>query len=170
MTSQAQSCKTLKKWKCNTSGVFCLICLRFWRLLEVNKRISLDFKFRCYGNPNKNNLPLFKNKRLLFSHNKKSVSPIFLQNLTLPAVTIKLYCFKLLFEYHFCLNNRPFLFSIRDNNFDFGCHSNEIWNQAKILCQVLIACKVSNKLNKRFLRYCTFIFHCFTALRLWRNI
>ena len=25
------------------------------RLLEVNKQISLDFKFRCYGNSNENN-------------------------------------------------------------------------------------------------------------------
>ena len=90
----------------------------------MNKGILLDFKFRCYGNSNENNWPLLKNKRLLFSHNKKSVSPIFLQNLTLPAVTINLYCFKLLFEHHFCLN-RPFVFSIIDN-FDFGCHSNKI--------------------------------------------
>ena len=34
-----------------------------------------------------------------------------------------------------------------DNNFDFVC-----------LCQVLTACKVSNKSNRRLLRYCTFIF------------
>ena len=92
----------------------------------MNKGISLDFKFRCYGNSNENNWLFFKNKRLLFSHNKKSVSPVFLQNLTLPAVKIKLYCFKLLFEHHFCFNNRPFVFSIIDNNFDFGCHNNEI--------------------------------------------
>ena len=92
----------------------------------MNKGISLDFKFRCYGNPNENNWPFFKNKRLLFSHNKKNVSPIFLQNLILPAVTIKLYCFKLLFEHHFCFYNGSFVFSIIDNNFDFGCHSNKI--------------------------------------------
>ena len=63
------------------------------------------------------NWPLFKNKRLLFSHNKKTVSPNFLQNMILPAVAIKLHCFRLLFEHHFCLNNRPFVFSITDNNF-----------------------------------------------------
>ena len=84
----------------------------------MKKRILLDFKFRCYGNSNENNWPLFKDKRLLFSHNKKSISPIFLQNLTLPAVRIKLHCFKLLFEHHFCLNNRLFVFSIIDNHFD----------------------------------------------------
>ena len=55
MTSQMQCFKTLKKWKCNTSWVFCLICLKFFRLLEVNKRISLGFKFHCYGNSNENN-------------------------------------------------------------------------------------------------------------------
>ena len=45
----------IKKWKCNTSWVFCLICSKFCRLLEVNKRISLGFKIRCYGNSNENN-------------------------------------------------------------------------------------------------------------------
>ena len=34
--------------------------------------------------------------------------------------------FQLLYEHHFCLNNRPFVFSIIENNFDFGCYSNEI--------------------------------------------
>ena len=47
-------------------------------------------------------------KRLLFSHNKNSVSPIFLQNLILLAAAIKLHCFKLLFKHHVCLTlNRP---------------------------------------------------------------
>ena len=44
----------IEKWKCNISGVFCLICLKFCKLLEVNKRISLDFKFRCYSISNEN--------------------------------------------------------------------------------------------------------------------
>ena len=64
----------IEKWKCNISGVFCLICMKFCRLLEVNEGVLFDFKFCCYGNSNKNNKPLFKNKRLLFSINKKSVS------------------------------------------------------------------------------------------------
>ena len=99
-----------------------------------------------------------KNKRLLFSYNKKSVSPIFLQTSILPAVAIKLYCFKLRFEHHFCLNNRPFVFLMIDNNFDSGCHSNKIGSEAKFLCQVLTACKVSYESNRGLLRYCTFIF------------
>ena len=34
--------------------------------------------------------------------------------------------FQITFQHHFCLNNRPFVFSIIDNNFDSGCHSNKI--------------------------------------------
>ena len=103
-------------------------------------------------------LAFIQKQKLLFSHNKKSVSPIFLQNLILPAVAIKLYWFKLIFKQRFYLNNRPFVFSIIDNNFDSGCHSNKICNEAKFLCQVLTACKDSKKSNRRLLRYCTFIF------------
>ena len=39
--------KTMKKWECNISAVFSSICLKFCRLLELSKEISLDFKFRC---------------------------------------------------------------------------------------------------------------------------
>ena len=60
------------------------------------------------------------------------------KKMILQAVTIKLYCFKLFLEQHFCSNNGPFVFSI-------------------ILSLLLTACKVSNKSNKRLLRYCTFI-------------
>ena len=133
----------------------------------MNKGILLDFKFHCYSDSNENNWPLFKNKRLLFSYNKISASPIFVQNLTLPAVTIKLYCFNLLFEHHFCLNNRPFVFSVIDNRFDFGCHSNEKVKRNSFATKILIARKVSNKSNSRLLRYYTFhFFHCLAALRL----
>ena len=34
---------------------------------------------------------------------------------------------------HFCLNDRPFVFSMTDNHFDFLCHSNKISNEAKFL-------------------------------------
>ena len=67
MTSQTQYCKTMKKWKCNISGVFFLICLKLCRLLELGKGILLHFKFCCYGNQNQNYcLLLKKTKRLLF--------------------------------------------------------------------------------------------------------
>ena len=42
--------KIMKTWKCNILAVFCSICLKFCRLLELSKGISLDLKFRCYGN------------------------------------------------------------------------------------------------------------------------
>ena len=41
-----------KKCKCNISGVFCLICLKLCRLLQLDKGFSLHFKFRCHGNQN----------------------------------------------------------------------------------------------------------------------
>ena len=87
-----------EKWKCNISGFVCSICLKFSWLLKLSKRISLDFKFSCFGIYNKNNKPLFKNKRLLFSHNKKSVSSFFFQKMIIRAVIIQLYCFRLFFE------------------------------------------------------------------------
>ena len=42
--------------------------------------------------------------------------------------------------------------------------------QAKLTCLLLTACKISNKSNKRLMRYCTFIFQYLAALRLWRHI
>ena len=94
-------------------------------------------------------------KKLLFSHNKKIESQISLQNHILPAVTTEICCFKLFFEKQFCLNNRPLVFSVIDNHFDFR---NQILNDAKFLCLLLTACKILNKSKKRLLRYCTFIF------------
>ena len=60
VTSQTQCCKIMKKSKCNISGVCCLICLKLCMLLELSKGISLDFKFRCYGNQNQNDCLLLK--------------------------------------------------------------------------------------------------------------
>ena len=78
--------------------------------------------------------------------------------MTLPAAIIKLYSFKLFFlGKPLFLKNRSFAFSITDNHFDFGCNSNKIWNHVKLLWIVLKACKISNKSNKRLLRYCIFI-------------
>ena len=66
MTSQMQSCKTMKKLKCDISGVFCSICLKSCRLLEFGKGISLDFKFHCHGNQNQHNhLPLKKKSSII---------------------------------------------------------------------------------------------------------
>ena len=56
MTSQTQCCEAMK------TGVFCLICLKLCRLLELSKGISSDFKFRCYGNQNQNYCLLLKKR------------------------------------------------------------------------------------------------------------
>ena len=64
MTSQTQYCKTMKKWKCNISGVFFLICLKLCRLLELGKGILLHFKFCCYGNQNQNYCLLLKKQKV----------------------------------------------------------------------------------------------------------
>ena len=43
-----------KKLNCNVLEVFCLICLKLCRLIELSKEFSLDFKFRYYVNTNQN--------------------------------------------------------------------------------------------------------------------
>ena len=88
----------------------------------------------------------------------------------LPAVIIKLYCFKSFFEKRFSSSNRLFVFLITDNCFDFGCHSNEIRNQAKFLCQGLTACKISNNWTKDSWDIALSFFYCLAGLRLWRPI
>ena len=60
ITSQMQSCNTMKKYKCNVSGVFSLVYLKLCRLLELSKGISLCFKFRCYRNQNQTYCLLLK--------------------------------------------------------------------------------------------------------------
>ena len=61
MTSQTQYCKTMKKWKCNISGVF---YLKLHRLSELGKGISLHLKFCCYGNQNQNYFLLLKKQKV----------------------------------------------------------------------------------------------------------
>ena len=103
MTSQTQSGETMTKWKCNISGVFCSICLNFCKLSELSKGISLDFKFCWFGNQNKNNKQLFKTKDYCFLTIRKAHHQFFLKNdITCSIVSI--------FEKHFRLNNRPFVF------------------------------------------------------------
>ena len=44
--------------------VFCLICLKLCRLLELGKGILLHFKFCCYGNQNQNYCLLLKKQKV----------------------------------------------------------------------------------------------------------
>ena len=64
MMSRAQCCKTMKKRKCNISGVCCLICLKLCMLLELSKGIWFNFKFRFHGNQNQNDCLLFKKQKV----------------------------------------------------------------------------------------------------------
>ena len=83
--------------KNENSRVFCLICLKFCRLMEVNNGSLLVISnFVAMATPTKI-ISLFSKTKTIFSHNKRSVSPIFLRNMTLPAVTIKLFFFQITF-------------------------------------------------------------------------
>ena len=65
MTSQTQSCKTMKKCKCDISGV----CLKSCRLLKFPKGISLGFKFCCYGNQNEHNCLSLRKQKVYYLSN-----------------------------------------------------------------------------------------------------
>ena len=56
-----------EKWECNISEVFCLICLKLCRLLELGKEILLHFKFCCYGNQNQSYCLLLKKPKVYCS-------------------------------------------------------------------------------------------------------
>ena len=59
-----QPCKTRKKWQCNILGVFCPTCLKFCKVLDLTQKISLDFKFRFYGNQSQNDCLLLKKEKV----------------------------------------------------------------------------------------------------------
>ena len=69
-----------KKLKCSISGLCCLICLKLCILLELRKRISLDFKFRCYGNQNQNDCLLLK-KQKVYCLSKSDVQTVIWNNI-----------------------------------------------------------------------------------------
>ena len=82
------------------------LCLKFCRLSGWTKEFRLISNFAVMATQTRI-ISLCSKTR---DKCKKSVPSIFLQNVILPAVTIKLYCFKSLFEHHFSLNNRSFVF------------------------------------------------------------
>ena len=53
-------------------------------------------------------------KDCCFLTRRKVLHQFFFKKMILPAVIIRLYCFKLFFEKHLCLNNRPFIISTTD--------------------------------------------------------
>ena len=63
------------------SSVF--FCLKLCRLLELSKGISLDFKFRCYGNQNQNYCLLLKKRKVYCLSNKSDVHKVILKQYSL---------------------------------------------------------------------------------------
>ena len=99
-----------------------------------------------------------KTKDYCFLTIRRVYRPFFSSKLDATYGSNQTVLFQITFQTSLLLKEETFCFSIIDNNFDSSCHSNKISNEAKFLCQVLTACKVSNKSNRRLLRYCTFIF------------
>ena len=141
----------MKKWKCNISGVFYLICLKLCRLLELGKGISLHFKFRCRGNQIKIIVHYWKAKDLLFKQKWCSRSNLKQYSLIVTAGSIKFW--RKMGDTLFLLwENNSLLFS-----FELPKQRN-LRNRVKFVCSLLTACKLSKKSNRRRMRYCTFIF------------
>ena len=126
MTSQKQYCKTIKKWKCNISEVFCLICLKLCRLLELGKEILLHFKFCCYGNQNQNYCLLLK-KQKVYCLSKSDVQKVTWNNtvwLLLQVVS----SFEDKWVNHSSYGEKTivFCFWIKANYSRLSCHSTKI--------------------------------------------
>ena len=120
MTSQTQCCRTMKKWKCSISGVFCLICLKLCRLLELFKGISPHWKFRCHGKKIKVIVHYWKPKDLLFKQKWCLKSNLKRYSLIITAGSIKFSrkmgdTFFLLWK-----NNSLLFFFDTDSLFSFG--------------------------------------------------
>ena len=77
---------------------------------------------------------------------------------------------KLVIHFLYCEITIFFCFWTKAYYSCFKCHCNKILNQTKYFCQVLTAYKISNRSNRRLLRYCTFIFSLSYPLHLWRHI
>ena len=107
--------------------------------LILIKRISLHYKFRSI---------IDKTKGLLFKQKcfKKKFE------------TIKFNCNCRQYHSSYCEETVVLCFWTKDEYSRFSRHSNKIWNQAKFLCLLITACKLSNKSKQSLLRYCTFIF------------
>ena len=126
MTSQTQCCKTMKKWKCNISVIFCRSCLKFCRLLEHNKGISLDFKFRCYDNQNQNDCLLLE-KQKVYCLSKSEAQKVAWNNAVWSLLQIvSSFEEKLVIYSSYCEKTVVFCFWTKANYSRLSCHSNEI--------------------------------------------
>ena len=126
MTSQMQYCKTMKKWKCNISEVFCLICLKLCRLLELGKEIVLHFKFCCYGNQNKKYCLLLK-KQKVYCLTKSDVRKVIWNNTVwLLLQVVSSFEDKWVIHSSYCEKTIVFCFWIKAYYSRLSCHSNKI--------------------------------------------
>ena len=115
MTSQTQCCKTMKKWKCDISGVFCLICLRLCRLLELGREHSLDFKFCCNGNQNQNYCLLLKTQKVYCLSKNDDQKVIWNNTVWLLLQVVSSFEEKLVIHSSYCEKTIVFCFSIKAN-------------------------------------------------------
>ena len=125
MTSQTQCCKTMKKWKCDILGVFCLICLKFCRLLELSKWFSLDFKFRCYSNQNQNYCLLLK-KQKIYCLSRYDAQCNLKQYSLIVTAGVSSFEGKLMIHSSYCEKSIVFCFWTKANYSRLSSYTNEI--------------------------------------------
>ena len=137
------------------------IRLKFCRLLELSKRISLDFKFRCYVNQNQNDCRLLK-KGLLFKERGFSKTS---WNNTVFIITAGYIIFEEKLVIHSSYYEKTIFFCFWSKAYYscISCNSNEIWN----LLLSSNSLQSSKQIEQKILRYCTFI--CSARLHLWRH-
>ena len=126
MTSQTQYCKTMKKWKCNTSGAFCLISLKLCRLLELGKRILLRLRFCCYGNQNQNYCLLMKKQKVYCLSKSIVWKVIWTSTVWLLLQVVSSFEEKWVIHSSYCEKTIVFCFWIKANYSRLSCHNNKI--------------------------------------------
>ena len=84
----------------------------------------------------------------------------------LPAVEIKLYCFKLFFEKHFSLKNRPFVFSITGNHLTLVAIATKFEMKQNSFAKLWQPAKFQINRTKDSCGIALSFFHCLAGLRL----
>ena len=129
------------------------------------QRNFASFQIRCYGTQNQNCCLLLK-KQNVYCLSKSDVQKVIWNNTVwLLLQVVSSFEEKWVIHSSYCEKTIVFCFWTKANYSHLSFHSNEIQNQAKFFCSLLKACIISNKSNKRLMRYCTFIFSmsCRTA-------
>ena len=135
MTSQTQSCKTVKKWKCNISGVF---CLKLLQAVGTWQRNFPSFQMWLLWQPKSKLLSVIeKTKGLLFKQKYFSKNNL---KQYISIVTAGSICFwREIGDILFLLwGNNSLLFFII---LILVVIATKFWRQAKFLCLLLTAAK-----------------------------